>query len=81
MIPFQRGSLSLGDPDGQWAVLNALSLSDGGMDDSAEWNPICEQAFRPSFLDLEDAGYGVSPNLPVWITCQDVWSLQIGPAR
>ena len=62
MLPFLTGTLPLPASGERWIVLNAqvMPLPDG----ISLRQLICEQGLRPKFLELEEAGYSVEPDLP-----------------
>lgn len=61
LLPFEKGMLDPPTEQGTWAVLNAQLLPP--QDDWSTGALICEQAFRPDYLNLQNAGFRVEPVL------------------
>ena len=61
ILPFERGVLAEPRSGEFWALLNAEPLPE--TDIHLKNKLVCEQGFRPTFLDLENAGFNVKPEL------------------
>ena len=59
LLPFERGLLDAPVSERAFLFLNAEPLPDGGLREAL----VCEQGFRPAFLDLEKGGYAVQPHI------------------
>lgn len=60
LLPLEAGDLP--QPDGNWAFLNGAAAPQL-RDVFASAELICEQAFRPDFLDLQASGFDAEPAL------------------
>ncbi|MGI9366241.1 MAG: class I SAM-dependent methyltransferase [Rhizobiaceae bacterium] len=61
ILPFEKGVLAEPRSGQHWVMMNAEQLPETFI--HLKDKLICEQGFRPTFLDLEKAGFNVKPEL------------------